>query len=477
MSTLIRLLSVAVLATAFTAGAQAQQSPPSASAFPSATEKIFDVVKQVAARDGLEIKLVKFNDYQLPNAALNAGDLDANAFQHKPFLDNQIKARGFDIVPVGLTVTAPLGFYSRKIKALGDLPEGASVGIQNDPSNGNRALRLLAAYKLITLKPEAEQKNNATPQDVVSNPRKLKLVPLDAAQLPRSLDDLTAAAINNDYADQAGLVPARDAIGREAADGPYANLIAVRAKDRDQPWVRSWWRLTSRPRSAPSSRKNSRARWCPRSDASGSLFRIPDIRRHTAASSPWRAAVAAFPFLRPAAPRRQPAARGRLEHRRTGPARHSRRRADRGPLRQPRRRLLRARVAAADAVLISTPVYKASFAGGLKAVLDLLDEKALAGKVVLPIATGGSPAHLLALEYGLKPVLSALGARHILAGVYATDKQVRVDEAGQPHIDDDVRQRLEDSVDRLSEQLRPHAYVANEAYDLGRLALAGGFSV
>ena len=101
-------------------------------------------------------------------------------------------------------------------------------------------------------------------------------------------------------------------------------------------------------------------------------------------------------------------------------------------------------------------------AGGLKAVLDLLDEKALAGKVVLPIATGGSPAHLLALEYGLKPVLSALGARHILAGVYATDKQVRVDEAGQPHIDDDVRQ-LEDSVDRLSEQLRPHAYVANEA--------------
>ena len=210
MSTLIRLLSVAVLATAFTAGAQAQQkSSISVGISVGTTEKIFDVVKQVAARDGLEIKLVKFNDYQLPNAALNAGDLDANAFQHKPFLDNQIKARGFDIVPVGLTVTAPLGFYSRKIKALGDLPEGASVGIQNDPSNGNRALRLLAAYKLITLKPEAEQKNNATPQDVVSNPRKLKLVPLDAAQLPRSLDDLTAAAINNDYADQAGLVPAR----------------------------------------------------------------------------------------------------------------------------------------------------------------------------------------------------------------------------------------------------------------------------
>lgn len=134
-------------------------------------------------------------------------------------------------------------------------------------------------------------------------------------------------------------------------------------------------------------------------------------------------------------------------------------------------------MAAVDAVLISTPVYKASFSGGLKAVLDLLDEKALAGKVVLPIATGGSPAHLLALEYGLKPVLSALGARHILAGVYATDKQVRVDDDGASHIDDDVRTRLEDSVERLAEQLRPRGVVVNEAFDLGRLALAGGFSV
>lgn len=138
---------------------------------------------------------------------------------------------------------------------------------------------------------------------------------------------------------------------------------------------------------------------------------------------------------------------------------------------------LRARVGTADAVLISTPVYKASFSGGLKAVLDLLDEKALAGKVVLPIATGGSPAHLLALEYGLKPVLSALGARHILAGVYATDKQVRVEDDGHIHIDDDVRARLEDSVDRLAEQVLPRGAVAHEAYDLGRLALAGGFSV
>ena len=105
-------------------------------------------------------------------------------------------------------------------------------------------------------------------------------MPLDAAQLPRSLDDLTAAAINNDYADQAGLVPARDAIGREAADGPYANLIAVRAKDRDQPWVKLVAAYQS-PEVRAFIEKEFKARWCPRSDASGSLFRIPDIRRHT----------------------------------------------------------------------------------------------------------------------------------------------------------------------------------------------------
>lgn len=134
---------------------------------------------------------------------------------------------------------------------------------------------------------------------------------------------------------------------------------------------------------------------------------------------------------------------------------------------------LRTRVHAARAVLIATPVYKASFAGGLKAVLDLLDEKALAGKVVLPLATGGSPAHLLALEYSLKPVLSALGARHILAGVYATDKEVSFDENGQARIEDAVRLRLDDAVDRLAEQVHPHA----PAVDLGKLAMQARFSV
>ncbi|ARP94487.1 NADPH-dependent FMN reductase [Bordetella genomosp. 13] len=137
---------------------------------------------------------------------------------------------------------------------------------------------------------------------------------------------------------------------------------------------------------------------------------------------------------------------------------------------------LRRRVEGCGAVLISTPVYKASFAGGLKAVLDLLDEKALADKIVLPIATGGSPAHLLALEYSLKPVLSSLGARHILAGVYATDRQVTFDEHGRASIDDDVLHRLDDAVDRVHRHLyatRPAAH----AVDLGPLAASGQLSV
>lgn len=137
---------------------------------------------------------------------------------------------------------------------------------------------------------------------------------------------------------------------------------------------------------------------------------------------------------------------------------------------------LRARVSQAGAVLISTPVYKASFAGGLKAVLDLLDEKALAGKVVLPIATGGSPAHLLALEYALKPVLSALGARHILAGVYATDKQVRL-EQDVAFIDGEVRSRLDEAIERLAELTGSPSGHAAEAFNLGKLALAGGFGI
>ena len=197
--------------------------------------QIAEVARRVAARDGLEIRIVEFQDYIQPNAALDAGDLDANSFQHRPFLESQVKARGYRITPVGDTVTFPMGFYSKRWKSLADLPRGARVGIQNDPSNSGRALLLLQKAGVLRLKPGAGV--SATTLDIADNPKGVQVVQLEAAQLARSLDDLDASAINTNFAITAGLVPTRDAIAIEDAKSPYANLLAVRSADKDKPWV------------------------------------------------------------------------------------------------------------------------------------------------------------------------------------------------------------------------------------------------
>ena len=197
--------------------------------------QIAEVAKKVAERDGLKLQIVEFQDYIQPNAALDSGDLQANSYQHLPFLQTQIQARGYKLTAVGDTVTFPMGFYSKKYKSLAELPDGAKVGIQNDPSNSGRALALLQKVGVIKLKPGAGI--TATPLDVIDNPKHLQIVQIEAAQLPRSLDDLAASAINTNYAVQANLVPTRDAIAIEDAKSPYANLIAVRTQDKDKPWV------------------------------------------------------------------------------------------------------------------------------------------------------------------------------------------------------------------------------------------------
>lgn len=197
--------------------------------------QIMEFVKGIAAKDGLKIEVVEFSDYVQPNAALAAGDLDANSYQHQPYLDAQINDRGYKLVSVGYTITFPMGIYSKKVKALADLPNGARVGVPNDPTNGGRALLLLQSQGLLKLKADAGLK--ATPLDIAENPKKINIVELDAAQLPRSLSDLDAAAVNGNYAASAGLNPITDAIAIEDAKGPYANIIAVRTQDKDQPWV------------------------------------------------------------------------------------------------------------------------------------------------------------------------------------------------------------------------------------------------
>jgi D-methionine transport system substrate-binding protein len=204
---------------------------------PGEHAQIMEKVAEIAKTKGLNIEILEFSDYVVPNQALNDGDIQANSFQHQPYLDNQIADRKFDLVSVGKTITTPMGVYSKKVKSLDELEDGASVAIPNDPTNGGRALLVLASKGLIKFGDNAGLK--VTPADIVENPKNIEFSELDAAQLPRSLDDVDAAVINTNYAMEAGLHPKTDAIAIEGEKSPYANVIAVRSADKDQPWVKT----------------------------------------------------------------------------------------------------------------------------------------------------------------------------------------------------------------------------------------------
>jgi D-methionine transport system substrate-binding protein len=203
---------------------------------PGPHAQILEAVKPIAAKNGLDIQIIEFTDYVIPNAALDAGDLQANSFQNQPYLDNQKADRGYKIESVGLTVNFPMGVYSRKYKSWDAVPQGATLSIPNDPTNGGRVLLLLQDKNVLKLKPGVGFK--PTIADITDNPKKFKIVEVDAAQTARTLDDVDVAAINTNYATQAGLDPVKDAILREDPKGPYANLIAVRSADKDKPWVK-----------------------------------------------------------------------------------------------------------------------------------------------------------------------------------------------------------------------------------------------
>ncbi|MCI0753159.1 MetQ/NlpA family ABC transporter substrate-binding protein [Teichococcus vastitatis] len=198
--------------------------------------QVLEKVQEIAAKDGLFIRIVPFTDYITPNAALAAKDLDANCFQHQPFLEQTVKDRGFKIVAVGKTLVFPMGVYSRKLKTVAEIPNGARIAIPNDPTNGGRALALLAANNAFKLTPGADFR--ATVADVLENPKRLRIIELEAAQIPRALDEVDAAAINTNFAIPAGLNPVRDAIAIESADSPYANLIVVHQDNKDAPWAK-----------------------------------------------------------------------------------------------------------------------------------------------------------------------------------------------------------------------------------------------
>ncbi|RNB78133.1 MetQ/NlpA family ABC transporter substrate-binding protein [Brevibacillus nitrificans] len=196
-------------------------------------EDIWKVVKEVAAKDSLDLELVVFSDYVQPNKVLEDGQLDANAFQHVPYLEEFNAGQGTHIVKLADTINYPIGMYSKKVKDVAELKEGDLVGLPNDPTNGARALILFEQAGLIKLKEGVGVK--ATIRDIVDNPKKLEFKEMDAAFLTKALDDLAAAVINSNFAIESGLVPTKDAIFMEPKDSPWVNIIAVREADKDKP--------------------------------------------------------------------------------------------------------------------------------------------------------------------------------------------------------------------------------------------------
>lgn len=228
-------------------GGEDASGPLVVAASPTPHAQILDYVRDhLAKKAGLDLQVKEFSDYVLPNTATEQGEVGANFFQHKPYLDDFNKKNGTHIVPVVNVELEPLGLYSHKVEAVGALKDGASVAIPNDTTNEARALKLLADNGLIGLKAGADQ--TATPADVTSNPKHLKFKELEAAQLPRSLDDVDAGVINGNYAIQSHLDPAADSLALEKADGnPYANFLAVKKGHESDPRVRKLAQLLNSP--------------------------------------------------------------------------------------------------------------------------------------------------------------------------------------------------------------------------------------
>ncbi|MFJ6209274.1 MetQ/NlpA family ABC transporter substrate-binding protein [Lysinibacillus sp. NPDC092081] len=201
-------------------------------------EQIAEVAAKVAKEKGLEVELKTFSDYVLPNTSLAEGDLDVNSYQHKPFLDAFNKDHNTDLVPVGKTILTPMGIYSEKYKSLEDVPDGATFGLPNDPTNGARALFVLQEAGYIKLKDGADL--TASIRDVEENKKNLKFIELEAAQIPKQLSEVDIAAINTNFALEAGIDPKKDSILLESTDSPYVNYIAVRAENKDDPTIKKF---------------------------------------------------------------------------------------------------------------------------------------------------------------------------------------------------------------------------------------------
>ncbi len=223
--TLVALAAVATFSTA----ASAEQLSVAATPVPHA--ELLEFVKPALAEQGVELDVKVFTDYVQPNIQVDQKRMDANFFQHQPYLDEFNDGRGTNLVTVTGVHVEPFGAYSSKIESLDELKEGAVVAIPNDPTNGGRALLLLQKAGLITLKDES--KITATPRDVADNPKDLDFKELEAATLPRILNQVDLALINTNYALEAGLNPSEDALVIEGSESPYVNILVARPDNKD----------------------------------------------------------------------------------------------------------------------------------------------------------------------------------------------------------------------------------------------------
>ncbi len=235
------LALLVILALPFAAFAENKTITIGVTPFPH--KDIMMVVKGLLAKEGYNLEIKEFTDYVQPNMALAEKSLDANFFQHIPYLENMNKEKNLKLTWVAKVHIEPLGLYSKKIRTLAELKDGDVLAVPSDPTNCARALRLLEANGLIKVK-EGEL---VTAKDIIENPKNLEIKEIEAAQLPRTLEDVTAAVINTNFAGEAGLIPSKDAIVIEGKDSPYANIIAVREDEKNSPAIKALAKAANSP--------------------------------------------------------------------------------------------------------------------------------------------------------------------------------------------------------------------------------------
>lgn len=199
--------------------------------------QLLELVKEDLSQKGYELEIVEFTDYVKPNLSLNDKELDANFFQHLPYLESFNKEHGLDLASIANIHVEPMGLFSKKIEKIEDLADSSLISIPNDSVNGARALILLEANGLIKLDPEAGLA--ATERDIIENPKNLKFKALEAAQLTRTLQDVDASIINGNFAIEAGLNPVEDSLLIEGKESPYANIVTVRSEDAENPKLKA----------------------------------------------------------------------------------------------------------------------------------------------------------------------------------------------------------------------------------------------